>query len=107
MITDFYIEPESEEEVELIELLSVARDYGQDETDMEDREIAILFNQFAVGLLQPGHQEDEQEIDECPSCGQVMSDVEVLGMGMDGVVQPCGCEVSFEDLDESWYISDG
>lgn len=105
MKTDIYIESESEEDREVIDALSAAREYGLEESDMSREELAVVFNQFAIGLMK--EQGTLQEPSHtCPECGESIEDVDLIALGVDPTVQPCGCTVSFDDLPEELYMND-
>ena len=93
MKNDIILEPESEQQREFIDALAAARNFGVEETDLSKEELAIVFNQFAIGLLLQDSQASSGKSVECPECGQVLSDVEIPGIGMDPVGVPCGCEL--------------
>ena len=104
MKTNITIEPESEEEREFMEKIAVARNEALD-NDVSQKEVARIFLAFADGLLsgsdgKVGGSGGSKEKPRCPSCGVVVSDFDVPGIGEDVVVDPCGCRMPFEELPE-------
>jgi len=102
MKTNITIEPESEEERVLMEQIAVARNEALNK-GMSQQEVARIFLVFAERLLGDFEQEPSSSggLDEkplCPSCGVVVSDFDVPGIGEDVVVDPCGCRMPFDEL---------
>ena len=102
MKTNITIEPESEEERVFMEQIAAARNEALDE-GVSQREVARIFLVFAEPLLGEFEREsgslggsDEKPL--CPSCGVVVSDFDVPGIGEDVVVDPCGCRMPFDEL---------
>lgn len=100
---DILIQPETEEEVELLNILTDAREYAIEETNLTEAEIAAVYSQFSSGLSSE-HDDDIQRSDlYCPECEEPVEDVEAGGMGADPVCQPCGHEVEWSDLPADLY----
>lgn len=102
MKTDIYLEPESEEEVEFLERLAQAREYGVGQAGLSEKEIARIFNQFSVGILNNtnniGEERDSETVYTCPVCNTEIEDIDAPGIGMEPTVQPCGHQPEYSDL---------
>lgn len=102
MNTDIYLEPETDEEVRFLELLAEAREYGNRDAGLSDREIARVFNQFAIGTLNMedriAEDIESETVYTCPICGDEIEDLDAPGIGMDPTVQPCGHQPDYSDL---------
>lgn len=104
MKLDVFIEADDEKEQELMDRMVAARRFALEEADLDTSEAAALFAQFATGLAveeDAEEQEDEANID-CPSCGAPMDGVESPGIGENPTVNPCGCEIEWEDVPENF-----
>ena len=104
MKTDFTIEPESQEERQFMEEIARARNEALN-NNVSEEEVAHIFLVFASGLLgdfehESGSSGGSDEKPLCPSCGVVVSDFDVPGIGEDIVVVPCGCRMEFDELPE-------
>lgn len=106
MKTDFYLEPESEAEIELVDLLAEAREVGLEKAGLSPQEVSIVFQQFAIGALHEPEQVSEPQA-TCPVCGTEIDSVETTGIGSQPIVQPCGCETTYDQLPEDLFLSDG
>lgn len=104
---DIHIIPNNEDEVELLQRLSNVREFGIEETDMSESEVAALFAQFASGLHT---EEDKQEEDyyefPCPVCEGLVEDVQTPGMGQNPIIQPCGHEADWADIPLDYFDSE-
>ena len=102
---DIHIAPNTEEEVELLEQLSEAREFGIEETSMTESEIAAVYAQFASGI----HTEEEEDEQEsyyefsCPVCDGVVKDVQTPGMGQNPIIKPCGHESDWADIPLDYF----
>lgn len=104
MKTEIRLTPESEEEVELLESLSEIREYALQEADMDPESVAGIFAQMAAGLCTEAREPAPEY--ECPECDSPIEDVEAAGLGANPVVQPCGCETSYEELPPELYLEE-
>ena len=93
MKSDIFLEPESEEDVEFLDLLAACREFALEEAGLSHSEAAVVFNQFAIGLLLEDSSGVSETTLDCPECGDVLTDVEIQGIGMDPIGVPCGCEL--------------
>jgi len=101
---DIHITPNTEEEVQLLEQLSQAREFGIEETEMSESELAAVFAQFASGI-HTEEQEEEKSYYEfsCPVCDGVVKDVQTPGMGEDPIIQPCGHTADWADIPLDYF----
>lgn len=104
MKLDIAIQPETEEEAELLDMLTEARAYAIDETNLTEAEIASVYSQFSSGLASE-HDDGGPKTSDlyCPECEEPVEDVEAGGMGADPVCQPCGHEVEWSELPADLY----
>lgn len=104
MILDIQIKPESEEEVQFLEKLTAAREFGIDETDLTRAELASIYSEFAAGIAS---EIDVDRADDsyltCPVCNTVVDDVTAEGLGGDPIVEPCGCTVEWNELPDDIF----
>ncbi len=106
MRIDFVLDPDSQEEIEVVERLSDIRDYALFEADMSEEEFTMLLSQFQTATLdETWDPENFQSVQyECPECGGPVEDVVTDGIGADPVVEPCGHETTFRELPEELFL---
>lgn len=102
MKIQFTIESESQDELEFIEQVAHVRDQGL-ESGLSQGEVARVLVFVAQGLLSDSFERrdvspSEEENPFCPGCGGPVDGVEVPGIGEEPVVEPCGCEMEFDEL---------
>lgn len=97
MKTGINIQAETDEEIEVIDMLTTARQIGLEEAEMDPEDLANLFSLFAVGIIEGQEVEQRPEF-ECPHCGEGVFDHESAEMGGDPVLQPCGCQVPWVEI---------
>ena len=102
MNLDTTIEAESQDERVFMEQIAQARNEALD-SGVPEEEVARMFLIFASGLLSDFEYDSSSsggsdEKPRCSSCGVVVSDFDVPGIGEDVVVDPCGCRMPFDEL---------
>lgn len=108
MRVDFVLDPDSKEEVEVVEQLSDIRNYALFEADMSEEEFVMLLSQFQTATLdETWEPEDFSSVQyECPVCGGPVEDIVVEGIGVDPVVEPCEHETTFDELPEELFLDE-
>jgi hypothetical protein len=107
MNTELHIVPDTEEEVEFLEMLADAREFALEEGGLEKDEVAAAFSQFAVGMYQEGGK-DRSDRFKCPECGEPVEDAGSQGLGQPLVLEPCGHTAEYDEVpDELFLDSDG
>ena len=105
MKSDFRLEPETEEEIELFDRLSEIREYALDEVGLSREEVSQLFNLYASGVIDESFVGPQlPESPECPSCGRAVVDVEATGLGEQLTVIPCGHLVDSSEVPDSLFL---
>lgn len=105
MKTDIRLTPESEEEVKVLEKLSEVREYALEEAEMNPASVGGIFAQMAAGLCSESERNPPAEADlECPECGTPITDVTGNELGAEPIVEPCGCEVGWDQLPPELYF---
>lgn len=102
---DVHILPEDETEVEFLEMLTDAREYALD-NGMEPGEAGAVMGQFAAGLFQEGAVHTSQDKFACPDCEADVDGVEATGIGEPPTLEPCGCQVPYEELPPELYLDE-
>lgn len=106
MLLEIQLSPENEDEVEVLERLTDAREYALEETDLSKGEVAAMFSQFAAGVALEIDVDEEDEGLQCPECGSNVENVTSMGMGASPIMDPCGCEVDWNELPPDLYLDD-
>jgi len=103
---DFVLDPDSVEEVEVVERLSEIREYALFEADMSEEEFVMLLSQFQTATLDETWDPDSfSSVEhECPECGVPIDDVVTEAIGANPVVEPCGDEVEFSQLPDELFL---
>lgn len=102
MNIEIVLDPESDAEVEFMERVAMARNDALD-AGMSEEDVARTLSVFAEGVLSGSFENQDvgsenKESVVCPLCGLTVEDVEVMGIGEEPVLVPCGCRVTFEEL---------
>lgn len=99
--------PESDEELELFSDLHEAKVKAYD-NGLDPDQISAAFSYIASASLVEKPEEETQSLedrmeeekekrDDCPKCGQEIQDAEVMGIGGEFVLHPCGHEFNIEE----------
>lgn len=102
MKTEVHLTPETEDEVQLLEMLAEAREFALEEAEMDPASAAGIFAQMAAGLA--GEGEVEEGDYECPNCGRAATGVTGSELGGQPEVKPCGCELEWEEVPPELYM---
>lgn len=106
MRVDFVLDPESQEEVEVVERLASIRAFALFEADMSEEGFTMLLSQFQTATLDEEWDEDDFSSTqyECPECGGPVEDVVIQGIGTEPVVQPCEHKVKYVELPDELFL---
>lgn len=94
------VEPETDEEMALIEMLYQAREFAEDQTDIDHDKISVMFTYMGSAM-----SEDMDEVKEfdCPQCGEPVLDLNAQGLGDSPTARPCACELNWEEVPQAWF----
>jgi hypothetical protein len=103
MRNDIVLEPQSEEERELLDKMASVRQYGLEEAELSPQELSVVFSQFAIGCHLADQSGVSQSSLECPECKEPITGVDVPGIGQEPTGVPCGCELEYDQVPQELF----
>lgn len=110
MKAELDLEFESEAEIETMQMLNTAREYGV-QTGVEPDVLRDMLVSLAVTVDDVGEVEDQSLMENgkshvCPECGDAMDGYETTGLGGPVIIRPCEHEVVVDELPRDVILDD-